>query len=46
MLFSPNGFTVTALQAAGAPITFTDNGDPGHFERGLQAAAHAGDATR
>ncbi len=45
MLFSPNGFTVTAFQAAWAAITLTDTGAPGHLERGLRAVVHAGDDT-
>ena len=43
--FSPNGFTVTALQAAWAACTSgPDGGTPG-FEEGLQAAVRAGDDT-
>jgi len=46
-LFNPNGYTVTALQAAWAAITSTDRGDgsPIHLQRGLQAAVKAGDDT-
>jgi ADP-ribosyl-[dinitrogen reductase] hydrolase len=46
-LFNPNGYTVTALQAAWAAITSTDEGDgsPVHLQRGLQAAVKAGDDT-
>jgi len=46
-LFNPNGYTVTALQAAWAAITSTDEGDgsPLHLQRGLHAAVHAGDDT-
>ena len=45
--FAPNGFTVTALQAAWAAITLTDLGDgsPLHVRRALTAAVHAGDDT-
>jgi ADP-ribosyl-[dinitrogen reductase] hydrolase len=45
--FNPNGYTVTALQAAWAAITSTDQGDgsPLHLQRGLQAAVMAGDDT-
>ena len=45
--FNPNGYTVTALQAAWAAITSTDEGDgsPLHLQRGLQAAVKAGDDT-
>ena len=48
--FAPNGFTVTALQAAWAAITTTDKGDgddepTGHVRRALTAAVHAGDDT-
>ncbi|HSF97160.1 MAG TPA: ADP-ribosylglycohydrolase family protein [Ornithinibacter sp.] len=45
--FVPNGFTVTALQAAWAAITSTDLGDgsPLHVRRALTAAVHAGDDT-
>jgi ADP-ribosylglycohydrolase len=46
-LFNPNGYTVTALQAAWASITSTDEGDgsPMHLQRGLQAAVKAGGDT-
>jgi ADP-ribosyl-[dinitrogen reductase] hydrolase len=46
-LFNPNGYTVTALQAAWAAITSTDEGDgsPLHLQLGLHAAVHAGDDT-
>lgn len=45
--FSPNGFTVTALQAAWAAITSTDHhdGSPLHLQRALTAAVQAGDDT-
>lgn len=45
--FSPNGFTVTALQAAWAAITSTDghDGSPHHLQRALTAAVQAGDDT-
>ncbi|MDF2092575.1 ADP-ribosylglycohydrolase family protein [Knoellia sp. 3-2P3] len=44
---SPNGFTVTALQAAWAAITSTDHhdGSPLHLQRALTAAVQAGDDT-
>lgn len=42
--FSPNGFTVTALQAAWAAVSGAEGaGQP--FEEGLQAAVRAGDDT-
>jgi ADP-ribosyl-[dinitrogen reductase] hydrolase len=46
-LFNPNGYTVTALQAAWAAITSTDEGvrSPLHLQRGLQAAVKAGNDT-
>ena len=46
-LFSPNGFTVRALQAAWAAITSTDHhdGSPLHLQRALTAAVQAGDDT-
>ncbi|HEX8972397.1 ADP-ribosylglycohydrolase family protein [Oryzihumus sp.] len=45
--FSPNGFTVRALQAAWAAVSSTDDGDgsPAHLQRALVAAVHAGDDT-
>jgi hypothetical protein len=45
--FNPNGYTVTALQAAWAAISSTDQGDGSslHLQRGLQAAVKAGDDT-
>lgn len=54
--FCPNGFTVTALQAAWAAITSTDPGRgdgsergagnaAAHLRRALSAAVHAGDDT-
>lgn len=45
-VFSPNGYTVTALQAAWSSIyaTATDKG-PGHVERALQRAISIGDDT-
>lgn len=45
--FSPNGFTVTALQAAWAAIASTaaDAGSARHLASGLQAAVRAGDDT-
>ncbi|HWS58962.1 MAG TPA: ADP-ribosylglycohydrolase family protein, partial [Actinotalea sp.] len=47
--FAPNGYTVTALQAAWAAITSTDDGDgdgsPLHVRRAITAAVHAGDDT-
>ncbi len=45
--FSPNGFTVTALQAAWAAITSTDpgGGSPLHLQAGLHAAVGAGHDT-
>ncbi|WP_041553890.1 ADP-ribosylglycohydrolase family protein [Cellulomonas fimi] len=45
-LFAPNGFTVTALQAAWAAITTTTAHDgTRHLPDALQAAVHAGDDT-
>lgn len=46
-LFSPNGFTVRALQAAWAAISSTDHhdGSPVHLQRALTAAVQAGDDT-
>ena len=45
--FNPNGYTVTALQAAWAAITSTDHrdGSPLHLQRALTAAVHAGNDT-
>ena len=43
--FSPNGFTVTALQAAWAACTSGPDGGAAGFEEGLQAAVRAGDDT-
>lgn len=44
--FPNNGFTVTALQAAWAAITSTeDEGSPESLVAGLQAAVHAGNDT-
>lgn len=45
--FSPNGFTVTALQCAWAAISSTDDGtdSPLHFQRALTAVVQAGDDT-
>lgn len=48
---APNGYTVTALQAAWAAISSTDDGgsegggSPHHLRRALTAAVHAGDDT-
>lgn len=42
--FRPNGYTVTALQAAVAAIAHTDE-TPGQLERGLHAAVRIGDDT-
>jgi ADP-ribosyl-[dinitrogen reductase] hydrolase len=42
--FAPNGFTVTALQAAAAAVLHTDEG-PAQFADGLHAAIRIGDDT-
>ncbi|MEI5675259.1 MULTISPECIES: ADP-ribosylglycohydrolase family protein [unclassified Nocardioides] len=42
--FTPNGFTVTALQAAAAAIAHTPE-TPGQLERGLHGAIRIGDDT-
>lgn len=42
--FAPNGFTVTALQAAWSAVV-ASRSDPAPFEAGLQAAVLAGDDT-
>ena len=44
-LFTPNGYTVTALQAALAAITATTNEDCHHLQDALHAAVRIGDDT-
>lgn len=43
--FAPNGFVVTALQAAWSAITTTEGGGPGHLVAALENAVRAGDDT-
>lgn len=43
--FSPNGYTVTALQAAGSAIIGTTRDDPSHLPDALHAAIRIGDDT-
>jgi ADP-ribosylglycohydrolase len=43
--FTPNGYTVTALQAALAAVTATPDGDCRHLQESLHAAIQIGDDT-